>query len=84
MEDQTLASEMLSEVKAANKRLFVALVIVLALWFTTIGIFFWYISLPTDETFVEQAIEGDANTMVGIGDSYGELSESYEETQSDS
>lgn len=84
MEDETLASEMLSEIKATNKRLFVALIIVLALWFATIIGFFWYFSLPIEETSVEQAIEGEANTMVGIGDSYGEYTEGYEETQSSS
>jgi hypothetical protein len=79
MENQTLASEMLSELKAQNKRLFVALIVVLALWFATIGIFFWYISLPIDETTVEQQLEGDANSMIGIGDTYyGELSASDE------
>ena len=81
MEDrETLASEMLRELRASNRRWFIAFIVVLVLWFATIGVFFWYISLPVDETTVEQAIEGDANTMIGIGDSYGELSES-DETQ---
>ena len=84
MDDQeTLASELLRELKATNKRIFVALVIVLVGWLLTIGIFFWYFSLPIDETYVDQAVEGDANTMVGIGDSYGELSEDYETETSD-
>lgn len=79
MEDQeTLASEMLRELKASNLRWFIAFMVVLVLWFATIGVFFWYISLPVEEVSVEQAIEGDANTMVGIGDSYGELSEGNE------
>ncbi len=88
MEDQTLASEMLSEIKVQNKRLFKALVIVIVFWFVTIGVllgaFFWYFSLPIEETTVEQAVEGDANSMIGIGDSYGEYTEGYEETQSSS
>lgn len=84
MENQTLASEMLSELKASNRRWFIAFLIVLVLWFATIGVFFWYISLPVDETVVDQYTEGDANSIVGIGDLYGNSSENYTQTESNS
>ena len=79
---ESLASEMLSELKANNKRLFIALVVVLVLWFATIGAFLWYVSLPIEEVSVEQCNEGDANTMIGIGDLNGKPSESYLQTES--
>ena len=70
MEEQTLASEMLSELRKQNKRLFIALVVVLALWFATIGAFIIYLSLPVEEMTVEQEVDGDTNHLIGIGDNY--------------
>lgn len=72
MEDTTLATEMLRELKSNSRRWFIAFLVVLALWFATIGAFLWYISLPVEETTVEQEIEGDANALIGIGNYNGE------------
>ena len=80
----TLASEMLHELKASNRRWFIAFIVVLVLWFATIGVFIWYISLPVDEITVDQYTDGDANSIVGIGDLNGNPSESYTETESNS
>lgn len=77
MEEQTLASEMLSELKKQNKRLFIALVVVLALWFATIGAFIIYLSLPVEEMTVEQEVDGDTNHLIGIGDNYVSETDSY-------
>lgn len=81
---ETLASEMLSELKASNRRWFIAFVVVLVLWFATIGVFLWYISLPVEEIAVDQYNSGDTNTMIGVGDMYGKPSESYLQTESGS
>lgn len=70
MDNQTLASEMLSELKSANRRWFIAFLVVLILWFATIGGFIWYISLPIEENYVEQYTDGNANSIIGIGDNY--------------
>ena len=80
--EQTLASEMLSELKASNRRWFIAFLVVLVLWFATIGGFIWYISLPVDEYTVDQYADGNDNSLVGVGDLYGGSSESYSETES--
>lgn len=69
-QNTTLASEMLSELKANNKRLFIALIVVLAGWFLTIGGFIVYLSLPVEEVTVEQEVDGDTNHLIGIGDNY--------------
>ena len=83
MDNQTLASEMLSELKASNRRWFIAFVVILILWFATIGAFLWYISLPIDEYTIDQYTDGDTNTMIGVGDLYGNPTESYTQTESD-
>lgn len=59
-EQEPLATELLHEVKQQNKRLFIALTIVLCLWFATIGAFLWYVSLPVEETTTTTAsVAGD-------------------------
>lgn len=49
-EKNTLALEMMRELKANSKRWFISFLVVLVLWFTTIGIFIWYINQPVEET----------------------------------
>ena len=60
MENETLASEMLRELKANSKRWFISFIIVLVLWFSTIGIFIWYINQPIEAT--ETIYTQDADT----------------------
>lgn len=83
MENDTLATEMLRELKSNGRRWFIAFLVVLFLWFATIGAFLWYISLPIEETTVEQEVDGDANAIIGIGDWNGNPSESYKTETSD-
>ena len=68
MENQTLATEMLRELKANGRRWFIAFLVMLGLWFATIGVFIWYLSLPIEEVTIEQDTEGDENYLIGIGD----------------
>lgn len=84
MEQETLATEMLHELKSNSRRWFIAFIVVLTLWFATIGAFLWYISLPVEEYSVDQYTEGNANTMIGVGDLNGKPSESYIQTESTS
>lgn len=60
MENETLATEMLREIKAQTKRWFIISIILLVLWFTTIGLFVWYIYQPIEE--VETTTTQDADT----------------------
>lgn len=84
MDDNKLATELLSEMKASAKRWFIAFVIVLCLWFATIAGFLWYISLPVDEeTVTLENEDGNANYIGNDmnGDfNYG-TGEGNEETQ---
>lgn len=69
MENQeTLATEILHELKASAKRWFIAFLIVLALWFSTIGAFVWYLSLPVDcesREYHQRADGASINNIVG-------------------
>ena len=69
-QNTTLASEMLSELKASNQRWFIAFIVVLVSWLLTIGGFIVYLSLPVEEVTVEQEVDGDTNHLIGIGDNY--------------
>ena len=84
MNDTTLATELIAELKASSKRWFIAFLVVLVLWFATIGAFIWYISLPVEEyeTTIENSdgnanyVGNDLNGVINNGES-----ESHEETQ---
>lgn len=80
MDDKTLATELLHELKASGTRWFYAFIIILVLWFATIAGFLWYISLPSEEYEVTQDSAGNNNTMIGVGD-YGTPNSESEETQ---
>lgn len=74
MENESLATELLHEIKSQAKRWFIAFIIVLLLWFATIGAFLWYVSLPVEEiesTTVEQEADNNTNTQLVGGDYIG-------------
>ena len=80
MEDK-FATELLHEVKLSAKRWFIAFLVVLGLWFTTIGIFIWYISLPVEVAEIEQQSDNSSNNYVVGGDYHG-VSENNSEEES--
>ena len=74
--EDKFATELLHEVKASAKRWFIAFIVVLCLWFATIGVFVWYISLPVEVSeSVEQQSDNNSNNYV-VGGDYNGLSES--------
>lgn len=73
MENENFATELLHELKQINKRWFIAFITVLVLWFATIGVFIWYISLPVEEyDIVQDANYGERNIQIVGGSNYGE------------
>ncbi len=70
-ENKTLALEMMKELKANSKRWFISFLVVLILWFTTIGIFIWYINQPIEETTYTQSADTDGDNS-SIDQSIGE------------
>lgn len=79
--EDTLASELLHELKLSAKRWFIAFCIMIALELATIAGFMWYISLPADELTIEND-DGNAN-YIG-NDLNGDLNngENSEKTES--
>lgn len=65
MNQEKLATELLHEIKVAAKRWFIAFLVVTVLWFATIGVFIWYISLPVED--IETSIENDDGNANYIG-----------------
>lgn len=60
IENTTLATELLREVKAQSKRWFITAVVELAVIVVIVIAFLWYVSLPTDESIIEND-DGNAN-----------------------
>lgn len=62
-ENTSLATELIRELKSTSKRWFIAFIVVLSLWFATIGGFIIYLSLPIEET-VTETVTQDADDNV--------------------
>lgn len=54
MDHESLASELLREVKATSKRWFIAFIVMVILEAVTIFGFIWYIMLPVDDYEISQ------------------------------
>lgn len=81
MENETLASEMLHEIKATSKRWFIAFLVTLSLWFATIigFILYEYYTIPVDETTIEQESDNQSRNLVIGGDYNGETEDNTQE-----
>lgn len=59
--NQSLAMELLSDYKKTNKRQFIIIIVLLILWFSSIGLFIYYINTTGYEVVTETA-----QTVVGV------------------
>ena len=64
MDNTTLATELLHELKKTSKRWFIAFLVVLALWFATIAGFIWYITLPVETATIEMETDSESNATL--------------------
>ena len=69
-ENTSLATKLIRELKSTSKRWFIAFIVLLSLWFATIGGFIIYLSLPVEETVTETVTQdaddnGDNNYIGG-------------------
>lgn len=79
---QTLASEILKEVKASARRWFIAFCIMCSVELGTVAGFLWYISLPVEECSVDQITDtGGDNCAVGGDYTYGTAADILQETE---
>ncbi|MEG1506915.1 MAG: hypothetical protein RR478_05415 [Bacilli bacterium] len=60
-----LATEMLKELKQQSKRWFIGFLVVVSLWFATIGGFVWFISQYDFTTVVDEAKTNNGNACIG-------------------
>lgn len=74
MEEKSLAMELISDYKRANKRLFIIVLVILSMWFATIGYLVYLLNdIGTIETTQEfQDVEKIENSNISNGDMYGE------------
>lgn len=77
VKEQSLALELIKDARQTNKRLFVIIIIILVLWFASIGLFIYYINttgyeVTTESTEVEND-SGNANACVGDNCNNGEI-----------
>ena len=81
MNNNTLASEMLHEIKATSKRWFIAFLVTLSLWFATIigFILYEYYTIPVDETTIEQESDNQSRNLIIGGDYNGETEDNTQE-----
>lgn len=68
-EEKGIAMELLGELKTQNKRLATILIIVICLWFATIGGFVWYLNQYDFSSYtVDSQDGGNANYIGNDGD----------------
>lgn len=77
LKDQSLAREILNDYKKTNKRLFVTLLVVLFMWFITIGYLVYVLNdIGTETSTIEiEEVESIDNSHIKIGDDIWEKSE---------
>lgn len=60
IQDTTFAMELLQDMKKQNRRMFTLLLVIIGLWFATIGSFIYYLSLYD---FTTEATELNTNNV---------------------
>lgn len=85
MDGDTLATELLHEIKRSARRWFIAFCVMVGLEIATIVGFMWYISLPAEDVAIE-AEDGNANyignDMTGDINNGKDTSNQADDTQS--
>ena len=71
---KSFAYELLEDYKRTNKRQFVTIIVILIMWFATIGLFVYYINTVDYEETTEYATTDDGgNACVGDSCNNGEI-----------
>jgi hypothetical protein len=76
LKEQSWAMEILHDYKKANKRLFISLIIILSMWFATIGYLVYILNdIGTYDSIEIEDVENIDNSHIKIGDDIWEKSE---------
>ena len=74
LKEKSLAMELLQDAHKTNKRQFIIIIVILAMWFASIGLFVYYINTTGYEEITETAdTEGEGNACVGDNCNNGEI-----------
>ena len=74
IKEQSIAMELLKDAKKTNQRQFVIILVILAMWFASIGLFIYYINTTGYEEITETAdSQGEGNACVGDSCNNGEI-----------
>lgn len=84
VKNQSFAMDLLNDYKKQNRRQFVVILVILTMWFASIGLFIYYINttgyeVTTESTEVENE-SGNANACVGDNCNNGKIN--YGESES--
>lgn len=75
MDNESLATELLHEIKRSAKRWFIAFLVMVGVEICTIAGFFWYTTLPAEEAVYEQSVQdiegSDIEQQIG-DENYGD------------
>ena len=75
LKEQGFAMEILQDYKKANKRLFISLIIILSMWFATIGYLVYILNdIGTYDSIEIEDVENIDNSHIKIGDDIWEKS----------
>lgn len=74
LKEKSLAMELLQDARKTNKRQFIIIIVILVMWFASIGLFIYYINTTGYEEITETAdTEGEGNACVGDNCNNGEI-----------
>lgn len=74
LQEHSFAMELLKDQKKQNKRQFIIILVILIMWFASIGLFIYYINTTGYEEITETAdSQGEGNACVGDKCNNGEI-----------
>ena len=68
VKNQSFAMDLLNDYKRQNKRQFIVILVILTMWFASIGLFVYYINTTGYEETITETAETDDNGNACVGD----------------
>jgi hypothetical protein len=68
VKEKSFAMELISDYKKQNKRQFIVILVILTMWFASIGLFIYYINTTGYEETITETAETDDGGNACVGD----------------
>ena len=68
LKEKSFALELISDYKRQNKRQFIVILVILTMWFASIGLFIYYINTTGYEETITETAETDDGGNACVGD----------------